>query len=135
MTAAYKKVVPEAVSSLRRRIEEWRQNRSKRRAMPAELWRDAVELARQYGVHPMSRNLTISYTALKKKVAGQVGAARKDGVAPAFMEIQSVSLAKRAVASVPEIEVLRPDGYRLVIKNTGDVDVSRLMDAFCGSGR
>lgn len=131
MTAEIKKVVPEAVSSLRRRIEDWRQNRSKRRAMPAELWREAVELARRYGVHPMSTSLTISYTTLKKKVTGQAVATVKGRSTPSFVEIQK----RKGVTAAPEIEVWRPDGCRLFVRNVSGDDVSSAVDAFCGSGR
>ncbi len=135
MTVKIKKVVPEAVPSLRRRIEQWRQNRSKRRAMPAELWREAVALARRYGVHPMSESLTISYTTLKKKVTGQAVATVKGRSRPSFVEIQSAPHKRKGVTAVPEIEVWRPDGCRLFVRNVSGDDVSSAMDAFCGRGR
>lgn len=135
MTAEIKKVVPEAVSSLRRRIEEWRRNRSKRRAMPAELWREAVELAQQYGVHPMSTSLTISYTTLKKKVTGQAVATLRGRSTPSFVEIQSAPLKRKGVTAAPEIEVWRPDGCRLFVRDVSGDDVSSVVDAFCGRGR
>lgn len=135
MTAEIKKVVPEAVSSLRGRIEEWRRNRPKRRAMPAELWREAVELARRYGVHPMSTSLTISYTTLKKKVTGQAVAMLRGRSTPSFVEIQSAPLKRKGVTTAPEIEVWRPDGCRLFVRNVSGDDVSSAVDAFCGRGR
>jgi len=135
LTAEIKKVVPEGVSSLRRRIEQWRQNRTKRRAMPAELWREAVELARRYGVHPMSTNLTISYTTLKKKVTGQAMATVKGRSMPSFVEIQSGPLKRKGVTAAPEIEVWRPDGCRLFVRNVSGDDVSSAVDAFCGRGQ
>jgi hypothetical protein len=94
MAADIKGVFPKAVLSLRRRVEQWRRRRPKRRAMPEELWLEAVELARQFGVHPISRDLTVSYTALKKKVADQALVAGKCSPAPVFMELQSVSRAR-----------------------------------------
>ena len=133
--AATEKVVPEAVSLLRSRIEEWRQRRSKKRAMPAELWREAVELAREYGVHPMSTSLTVSYTTLKKKVGGGSAGAVKGRSAPSFVEIQSAPLKRKALTAAFEIEVWRPDGCRLFVRNMNGDDVSSAVDAFCGRGR
>ena len=133
--AAIERVVPDAVSSLRRRIEEWRQNRSKKRAMPAELWREAVKLARKYGVHPMSTSLTVSYTTLKKKVIGQAVATVKGRSTPSFVEIQSAPLKRKALTAAFEIEVWRPDGCRLFVRNVSGNDVSSAVDAFCGRGR
>ena len=135
MTVAIKKVVPEAVSSLRRRIEQWRKNRSKKRAMPAELWREAVELARRYGVYRMSKSLTISYTTLRKKVTGQAMATLKGRSAPSFVEIQSAPHKRNAAIVAPEIEIWRPDGCRLFVRNVSGDDVSLAVDAFCGRDR
>jgi hypothetical protein len=132
LTAAIKKVVPEVVSSLRRRIEEWRRNRNEKRAMPAELWLEAVKLARQYGVHPVSTNLTISYTTLKKKVTGRPRTTVKGRSAPSFMEIKSAPLKRSAGIFAPEIEVRRPDGCSLFVRNVSGDDVSSAVDAFCG---
>ncbi len=103
--------------------------------MPAELWQEAVELARKYGVHPVSTNLTISYTTLKKKVAGRSAATVKGSSAPSFVEIPSASLKRKAVTVAPEIEVWRPDGCRLFVRNVSCDDVSPVVDAFCGRGR
>jgi hypothetical protein len=125
-------VVPEVMSSLRQRIEEWRRNRKDKRAMPAELWQEAVELARQYGVHPVSTNLTISYTTLKNKVAGRPRTIVKGRSAPSFMEIKSAPF-KRSIGNfAQEIEVRRPDGCSLFVRNVSGDDVSIAMDAFCG---
>ncbi len=135
MAREIKKVMPEAVSLLRRRIEEWRQNRSKRSAMPAELWREAVELAREYGVHPVSTSLTVSYTTLKKRVSGPAVTTEKGRSSASFVEIQSASFKRRALAAAPEIEVWRPDGCRLVVRNVIGDEVSSALQGFCGRGR
>ena len=103
--------------------------------MPAELWREAVELARRYGIHPMSTSLTISYTTLKKKVTGQAVATLRGRSTPSFVEIQSAPLKRKGVTASPEIEIWRPDGCRLFVRDVSGDDVSSAVDAFCGRGR
>ena len=64
------KMVPAAMVSLREKVQAWRATKKHRR-MPEELWADAIRLAKIYGVHPVSKNVEVSYTRLKKLVDGK----------------------------------------------------------------
>lgn len=57
------------IAKLRSRIEVWRQTRKPGRAMPAELWAAAVELARTMGIGPTARALRVDFGALRNRIA------------------------------------------------------------------
>jgi hypothetical protein len=64
-------MVPAAMVSLRKKVQAWRAQKKHRR-MPDELWTEAVRLALEYGVHPVAKNVAVSYTRLKKLVDGKM---------------------------------------------------------------
>jgi len=53
--------LPAGVKLLRKRIEEWRRTRDRRTAMPADLWDEAVALARPGRAWAVARALGISF--------------------------------------------------------------------------
>lgn len=63
-------MIPATTVSLREKIQAWRSNKQRRR-MPEELWEEAISLAREYGVHPVSKNADVSYARLKRLVDGE----------------------------------------------------------------
>jgi len=85
-----KKQFPEVVR-LARKIERWRKTRPKRGRMPEVLWNEAVGLARQHGLHPMSQALRLRYDSLKFRlsVSGQPTGkgAQKKVPTGAFVEV------------------------------------------------
>lgn len=62
--------VPDSVIQLQQQFEEFRSTHAGRAKLPDALWQAAVEQARQYGVHEVSRRLRLDYTALKKRLGG-----------------------------------------------------------------
>jgi hypothetical protein len=116
--------------------------RTKRSPMPEPLWRAAVELARERGVHAAAQALRLSYDSLRRR-AEAVGVARRvrrDGHAshqpPAtFVELPPALMATAAGPSGPIVEVVGPSGQRLTVRlRSGDLDVAELIRA-CWSGR
>lgn len=130
------------VEPLRRQIEHWRKMRAKRSPMPEPLWRAAVELARERGVHAAAQALQLSYDSLRRRaeVAGVARRVRRDGGAghqpPAtFVELQPALMATAAGPSGSVVEVVGPSGQRLTVRlRSGDLDVAELIRA-CWSGR
>ncbi len=54
--------------SVRRDLDAWRHEPTRTRRIPEALWEAAVEVARDQGVAPTSRELGLDYYALKKRV-------------------------------------------------------------------
>ena len=107
------KKVPAAMVSLREKVQAWRAKKRHRR-MPEELWTEAVGLAQEYGVHPVSKNVEVSYTRLKKLVEGKKENQLSRQSSPEFVQI---SPARSGSASGARLEINRPDGCRLSVEN------------------
>jgi hypothetical protein len=54
--------------------------------LPEWLWQAAVELAQQYGLHPVAHPLRLDYMGLKKRL-GEVPAQSREAAGPAFVEV------------------------------------------------
>jgi hypothetical protein len=125
MEKSVRQMVPAAMISLREKIQAWRGNKQQRR-MPEELWAEAVRLAREHGVHPVSKNVEVSYTRLKRLVDGNCSAMAKQR----FVEV----LPPRQVVGV-QVEIHRTDGCRLTVVNADTQTVSSMAAAFLGMRR
>jgi hypothetical protein len=119
--------MPAAVAALLARISEWRQNRTRRTAMPAELWEEATRLGREYGAYPVARDLNLHYERLKRRVAGlPVGRSRAPRAGAEFVELRAVTVTGvESVSSattrefVTELEMTRPGGGMVRVRQTG----------------
>jgi hypothetical protein len=60
------------IEPLRQRVENWRRNKTGNERMPEELWPEAVELAKLYGVSPVQKILRIDYRGLERRAFGIV---------------------------------------------------------------
>ena len=65
------------------RFEEWRNNRSGKARIPAELWSAAVEVARKEGINRTARELHVAWDDLKRRM----GEVRQEPGSPAFVEL------------------------------------------------
>lgn len=121
------------IVALRNRIDQWRQNRTKNSPMPEELWRQAVALARQQGLGPVSRGLRVDYGKLK--IRYDQLADHDSGPIPTFsdgfVEIDRAHLASPNDTTVT-LELSAPDGAKLVVRLNGrePVDLLGLAQAF-----
>jgi hypothetical protein len=68
------------------RLEEWRQNRQRRAAIPDELWSAAIEVARRDGLGGTAAALRLDYGKLKRLMMGAQGVEKKSA-SPSFMEL------------------------------------------------
>ena len=76
--------------------------------MPAELWAEAVALARTHGVYATARALGVNYQSLATRVAADNGA--EDESQPArsgFVELRGVDVEGRPTAKGAEVVSLR----------------------------
>jgi hypothetical protein len=68
------------------RLEEWRQNRQGRAAIPDELWSAATELARRDGLGRTAAALRLDYGKLRQLMMA-AGGVEKKTASPSFMEL------------------------------------------------
>ncbi len=94
-----------SLEEVRGRFEEWRNNRSGKARIPAELWTAAVEVARKEEVNRTARELHVAWDDLKRRMAA-TGEVPRRPRSPEFVEL----VAPRA-QSVPEC-VLEVEGRR-----------------------
>ena len=77
---------PRTVEEVAARLEEWRQSRQKRAAIPEELWSAAIEVARREGVSRTAAALRLDYGKLKRLMIAAHGVEKKTP-SPSFMEL------------------------------------------------
>lgn len=126
-----RKDLSELGSALRDRIRSWRAVKNRPRAMPNELWTEAILLARRFGVHPVSKQLEISYTRLKKLTVQNQGAISKS---PRLVEVSSAVRSVGGISSA-EIELADRFGRRMVIRNADSIIAHSAVSAFLDNGR
>jgi hypothetical protein len=108
------------------RFEEWRNNRSGKARIPAELWSAAVEVARKEGINRTARELHVAWDDLKRRMA-TTGEVRRQPGPPEFVEL----VAPRT-QSVPEctLEVEGRQGkLRIQLKGASASDLAVLSRA------
>jgi hypothetical protein len=77
---------PRTVEEVAARLEEWRQSRQKRAAIPEELWSAAIEVARREGVSRTTAALRLDYGKLKRLMIAADGVEKKTP-SPSFVEL------------------------------------------------
>jgi hypothetical protein len=108
------------------RFAEWRQNRSGKARIPAELWSAAVEVAWKEGINRTARELHVAWDDLKRRM-GTMGEVPRQPVSPAFVE-----LVAPPVQSVPECTVEvegRRGKLRVQLKGASASDLATLSRA------
>ena len=131
------KGLPAGVKRLRQRIERWRRARWGRRAMPPELWAEAIRLAEVGRTHAVARALGINSQRLKQRMQQ---ARRRAPVAPAdpFVELSGAELLGASLpAAGAVVELLDRQGERLTVRLPAGavLDVGRLLSEFRSQGR
>jgi|ERR1700681_4395514 len=112
----FAKVIPREVTRVRGRFERWRQGHRSRARIPESLWSEAVELARENGVHATARALRLDYYGLKKRLDGD---GRSECTAKTETKAGFVELLP--VAAVPEcvVELENASGAKLKVQLRG----------------
>jgi hypothetical protein len=78
--------IPEAITQLKRQLEQFRSTQPGRTKLPESLWQAAVELARQHGVYAVAHPLRLDYTRLKQRL-GVIPKRRQKANKPTFIEL------------------------------------------------
>jgi hypothetical protein len=91
------------LQGIKQRLQDWRAQRQMGERIPAPLWAQAVDAARQHGVYRVSIDLRLDYAGLKRRVEGSGATVPRGRVAPQFVEL----LANTAAASAPAATAVR----------------------------
>jgi hypothetical protein len=124
MITRTKRTAPAEVSALLKRIEDWRQSRTKRGPMPEVLWSEAAKLGREYGVSLVSRHLKLDFHGLKRRVLafGDGAIAERSG----FVELRYADipvLPTHGGGFVTEMEICRPGEVTVRLRQSGPLGV------------
>lgn len=127
------KQVSMQVARVQRRVEKWRKRGGgKGSRMPAELWREATEVARIEGVYAVSRALRIDYNRLKSRVSSEEGSQTRGATAGpdgAFVELETSEICG-GCKTVIELVGRAGDRMRLEVAGKPEVDVVELTQVF-----
>lgn len=113
--------------------------------MPEELWRAAVALCEHYTVHSVSQQLGLGYDRLRRRWVEAQLPQRVEPLEPvdgsdAPLEFVEVGPAVGHHAAVParaqghEVEIVRPDGARMILRSRQPLDLRQLACAFLEGG-
>jgi hypothetical protein len=126
--------VVEDLSALRKRVEQWREQRTKRTRIPEELWTAAVRVARVEGVYATHKATRFGYESLKDRMAmvgSQPRQPRAEAIeTAAFLALQGGPLAGGSGTTVVEIVGRRGGRMRIDVSGGSGVDLVGLAQAF-----
>ncbi len=112
-----------SLEEAKRRFEEWRNDRTGKSRIPAELWSVAVGVARKEGINRTARELHVAWGDLKRRVATTGEVPRHPGPA-AFVELVAPE-AKSVPECTLEVEGRRGK-LRIQLKGASASDLATL---------
>jgi hypothetical protein len=125
--------IPEPIAQLQRQLEQFRSAQSARTKLPESLWQAAVELARQYGIYPVSHPLRLNYMGLKKRLGG-APRLRPKAAKAAFVELITPGR-EQLEECVIEFESTGGSKMRIQWKTTTPPDWTNLLRAWRDAGK
>jgi hypothetical protein len=124
----------DGMEAARARFEQWRSSRSGKAPIPNELWKLAINAARQQGVNRAAQQLRLDAGKLKRLLVGTDPGRSKTRRQPRFVEL----IAPATVASpecVVEFESATGSKLRVQWKTAVALDWANLLHAWRGSER
>jgi hypothetical protein len=130
--------VPAAIEALLNRLNAYRKQRQRPRCLPENLWMQAAELARQYGVSRVQRALRLNYYDLLQRVealpalAVEATPAIPQNTTSAFVELKVPHTSLANAATILELE--DRTGRKLTVRLAGEngVELVELARALWG---
>jgi len=118
------------IEVVRRPLEAWRRTRQPRDRIPEPLWAAMTQLARTYGLSPVSAALRVEYYALKDRVAGsQKATAVSPPSPPTFIELKPRPTSQMSVCLVG-LEDRSGNKMTLRLDPVSGVDALAMVQAF-----
>jgi len=110
-------------------FKAWRKQKKHRCSpIPAELWKAAISLTKEYSIFTVSSGLRLDFNELKKRIANKN--AEEESAPLNFIELNAIT------TTDVTIHIERPDGMtmRVSIKDKGGIDIIELGRAFWSNG-
>ena len=124
------------LEAAREALASWRRTHGGRgRSIPAALWSDAADVAREVGVPEVARALRLDARKLARQVEGETGSAPRSEVEPAdFVALGCLELgtAREPRRTVLELVGHEGDRVRIELGDGGGVDLVAVARAFWG---
>jgi len=132
MARTTRPALPAGLKQLRERIERWRRTRERRTAMPAELWTEAIALARSGRPYSVARATGINFEGLRRRMAEAATGGPAATARGAFVELSGAEILGASAPPGPVVELSDGDGVRLTVRLAvgAEVDVARVVAAF-----
>jgi len=114
---------------VRHRFDLWRKTRKHCSPIPETLWRSAVELAREHGLHRTARALRLNYYSLKKQFDLIAGAPCRPQREATFVELLASGATGFSVCTI-EMENAQGEKMRIQLQGLGAQELSALSNSF-----
>ena len=129
-----------AIERLHAQIEQWRDTRQHRCAMPEVLWQRAVKLAKSHGVYPVSKACNLHFGNLKKRLEASIDERGEAGPADdfSFVELDGVnleSLQSRPAAVTVQVIDERGASMKVEYRDPERFDMIEVMRYFWSRGQ
>jgi hypothetical protein len=100
--------------------------------MPADLWAEAIALARSGRPYTVARALRVNFEGLRRRMAESAADGRGAAAPGAFVELSGAQILGASSASGAVVELSDGDGVRLTVRLAAgaEVDVARVVAAF-----
>ena len=122
------------METARARFEQWRSSRSGKAPIPDELWKLAINAARQHGVNRAAQQLRLDAGKLKRLLAGAEPRRSKTRRQPRFVELIAPATVARPECVV-EFESATGNKMRVHWKSAVGLDWANLLHAWRDSER
>jgi len=108
-----------AIERLHEQIDQWRDTRKHRCAMPEVLWQRAVKLAKGHGVYPVSKACNLHFGNLKKRLQASIDERGEAATADdfSFVELEGMNLESlQPSAAAVTIQVIDERGASMKVE-------------------
>ena len=124
--------IPSDLLAASQRFSQWRQTRTRRGRIPAELWELSVSLAKRHGNYRVSKELRLSYHNLKRRVESSSQSSASPG--PSASSFVKLDLNPSISLPTCVIELQAANGSKMTIRHSSanPVDLIGLSRSFFG---
>jgi hypothetical protein len=127
--------LPAGLEQARAALAVWRGQRRKGDRIPEDVWRNAADAARQYGVNAVSRVLRLDYYHLKRRA--DRGRSERPA-SPVFVELSEGCIGEapgiaEGLSCVVELAKGNGTRMRISVRDVATVDWGKLKEAFLGA--
>jgi hypothetical protein len=122
------------LDELSHQLAAWRQAHKARTRISEELWLNAAELAREYGVGPVAKALHLDYRCLRQRMQAAVPEPAVAGsvAAAAFVEWIAPAASSNITECALIVEPCRGGRLRVELKNLPPTQLAFILRDFAG---